>query len=420
MRGEEQRFGETVLRFDDPSGLWFELAGTTADPRAPWTGNGVAADAAIRGLHSVTMLVRSLPPSLALLTGVLGYAVVDESGERTRVAVGGHGPGHVIDIVVDPEAPRAVNGLGTVHHVAMAIATGEEQLALRQELLDRGVAVTEVRDRCYFQSIYFREPGGVLFEVATMQPGFTVDEDVASLGRDLKLPPWEEPYRATIEANLAAGGVPLMDPHAGQPVLTAGAPLGTAPVAVIMVHGRNAGPANILDLVPRLERPQVSYLAPAAAGRTWYPHSFLADIASNEPWLSSALAGLATLVGRATAAGVPRQRVVLLGFSQGACLAAEFAVRHAARYGGIVAFSGGVVGPPGTTWDASGDLAGTPAFFGCSDRDSHVPEFRVTESAELYARMGAAVTTRIYPGLGHQINDDEIAWAQALLDSLAG
>lgn len=209
-------------------------------------------------------------------------------------------------------------------------------------------------------------------------------------------------------------------PHAGQPVAEAGLPLGQAPVAVIMVHGRNAAPVNILDLVPRLARPHVTYLAPAAADRTWYPHSFLAEVASNEPGLSSGLGVLAALVGRVEAAGVPRTRIVLLGFSQGACLAAEFAVRHAARFGGVVAFSGGVVGPPGTTWTAPGDFAGTPMFFGCSDHDSHVPEWRVAESADLCTRLGAAVTRRVYPGMGHVVNDDEIAWTQRLLDDLAG
>ncbi len=210
-----------------------------------------------------------------------------------------------------------------------------------------------------------------------------------------------------------------MDPHAGQPLVERGVPLGQAPVAVILVHGRNAAPDNVLDLVPRLARPNVTYLAPAAAGRTWYPHSFLAEVASNEPGLSSGLAVLASLVGRVEAAGVPRTRIVLLGFSQGACLAAEFAVRHAARFGGVVAFSGGVVGPPGTVWTWPGDFAGTPMFFGCSDHDSHVPEWRVTESAELCTRLGAAVTRRIYPGMGHTVNDDEIAWTQRLLDTLA-
>jgi glyoxalase family protein len=149
------------------------------------------------------MTVRSVGPTLDLMTSVLGYTIVNKDGLRTRLAVGGDLPGHFIDVVEDLNAAPAVNGLGTVHHVAMAIATADEQLRLRAELLQLGVQVTEVRDRCYFQSIYFREPGGVLFEVATIQPGFTVDEPLSSLGRELKLPYWEEPHRASIESGLA-------------------------------------------------------------------------------------------------------------------------------------------------------------------------------------------------------------------------
>jgi predicted esterase len=210
-----------------------------------------------------------------------------------------------------------------------------------------------------------------------------------------------------------------MAPHDREPVTTLGAPLGAAPVAVILMHGRNAGPANILDLAARFLRPDLTYLAPAAAGRTWYPHSFLADRDSNEPGLSSALGVMADLVAQADAAGVPRRQVVIAGFSQGACLAAEFAVRHPARYGGIAVFSGGVIGPPGTVWPDTCDLAGTPMFFGCSDVDSHVPDARVSESAALCTRLGAAVTRRVYPGMGHLVNDDEIAWMQTLLATLA-
>ncbi len=210
-----------------------------------------------------------------------------------------------------------------------------------------------------------------------------------------------------------------MAPHDREPVTALGAPLGAAPVAVILMHGRNAGPANILDLAARFLRPDLTYLAPAAAGRTWYPHSFLADRESNEPGLSSALAVMARLVAEAEVAGVPRRQVVIAGFSQGACLAAEFAVRHPARYGGIAVYSGGVIGPPGTSWPETGDLAGTPMFFGCSDVDSHVPDARVGESAALCTRLGAEVTRRVYPGMGHLVNDDEIAWMQTLLAALA-
>lgn len=210
----------------------------------------------------------------------------------------------------------------------------------------------------------------------------------------------------------------IADPHADQPVLAAGKPLGQAPVVVIMIHGRGAGPANILDLVPALAQPNVTYLAPAAANNTWYPYSFMAEIDQNEPHLSSALSMLKNLVAQVEEARIARDRIVMLGFSQGACLTTEFALRNASRFGGVVAFSGGAIGPAGTTWDHSGGFEGTPMFFGCSDVDPHVPEARVRESADLCARLGAEVTTRIYPGMGHLVNDDEIAWARGLLQAL--
>jgi glyoxalase family protein len=198
----EPRFGEPVLRFSDRSGLMFELVATDRDRRAGWIAEGFEADTAIRGLHGVTLVVRNAAGTIDLMTRLLDYRVIDEAEHRTRLAAGADAPGHFIDVVADPNAAQAMNGLGTVHHVAMAIASEAEQLRLRAELLQYGCRVTEVRDRCYFKSIYFREPGGVLFEVATIQPGFTADEALASLGRDLKLPPWEEPNRLDIEAAL--------------------------------------------------------------------------------------------------------------------------------------------------------------------------------------------------------------------------
>jgi phospholipase/carboxylesterase len=210
------------------------------------------------------------------------------------------------------------------------------------------------------------------------------------------------------------------DPHAGQPLLAAGVPLDGARAAAILVHGRNAAPRNILELATPLAHPGVAFLAPAAAGHTWYPLSFLAERELNEPGLSSALRVLRQHVADTEALGIPRSRIVLLGFSQGACLAAEFALRHPGRYGGLVVFSGGLIGPPGTTWDVPGDFAGTPAFFGCSDVDAHVPRWRVDESAAVFTRMGAATDLRIYPGMGHLVNDDEIAAARAVIAAAAG
>jgi len=199
----EPRFGEPAIRFSDRSGLVFELVATDRDARTPWVADRFDEETAVRGLHSVTLVVRDAKPTVDLMTDVLGCRVLGESGRRIRMGIGGDIPGHVIDVAQDAGAPAMVNGLGTVHHVAMAVESDAEQLRMRDALLSRGLKVTEVRDRCYFKSIYFREPGGVLFELATLQPGFAVDESVTHLGRGLKLPPWEEPHRRDIEARLA-------------------------------------------------------------------------------------------------------------------------------------------------------------------------------------------------------------------------
>lgn len=211
---------------------------------------------------------------------------------------------------------------------------------------------------------------------------------------------------------------PTADPHAGQTVVAAGAPLGAGRAVVVMVHGRHAAPANVLDLVPRLDRRDVTYLAPAAADRTWYPLSFMAPRAQNEPWLSSALGALGRVVDMAAGAGVPPERLVVLGFSQGACLAAEFIARAPVICGGLVAFSGGLIGPPGTTWPDLAPRPGLAAFLGCSDVDAHVPWARVQESAAVFEGLGAAVDLRRYPGMGHLVDDDEIAAARAVIDQV--
>jgi glyoxalase family protein len=199
----EAHFGEPAIAFNDPSGLRFELIANDRDTRAAWTGT-VGKGSAIRGLHSVIMEVHRAQPSIDFLINVLGYHVVGASGGRTRMAAGDDAAGHLIDVLEQPDAKPAVNGIGTVHHVAMTIGSDREQVELRDQLLAAGVRVTDIRDRSYFRSIYFREPGGVLLEVATVEPGFAIDEPAATLGRDLKLPEWEEPHRASIEAKLAS------------------------------------------------------------------------------------------------------------------------------------------------------------------------------------------------------------------------
>jgi predicted esterase len=208
-------------------------------------------------------------------------------------------------------------------------------------------------------------------------------------------------------------------PHAGQPVVRVGAPLATARAAVIMIHGRGAAASNILELVPAIGHTGVAYLAPAAAHGTWYPESFMAPIERNEPGIGSGIAVIHSLFDELLAAGISAERVMLLGFSQGACLACTAVQRRPQRYGGVMVFSGGLIGPPGTIWSGTGSFLSTPVFLGCSDLDAHVPESRVRETAAVFERMGAEVTTRIYPGMGHLVNDAEIAAARELLARLA-
>jgi predicted esterase len=191
-------------------------------------------------------------------------------------------------------------------------------------------------------------------------------------------------------------------------VATAGKPLGDGRAVMILIHGRGADPESILTLLPALAHPDFTYLAPAAADGTWYPFGFMSPTARNEPGITSGIAVVHGLVDAAIAAGAPAERVILLGFSQGACLAVTAAQRRPRRYGGVVAYTGGLIGPPGTPWDESGDFDGTPTLVGGSDVDPHIPLQRLDETAAVLERMRAAVTKRVYPGMGHTVNQDEI------------
>jgi predicted esterase len=205
------------------------------------------------------------------------------------------------------------------------------------------------------------------------------------------------------------------DPHAGQPILTAGAALQEARLVAIMLHGRGASAEDILGLASEFTATDIAYLAPQAAGSTWYPYSFLSPIPQNQPGLDSALGVIARLCDQLEGQGISSERIALMGFSQGACLTSEFAARRARRYAAIAVFSGGVIGPPGTPRDYSDGFNETPVFFGCSDVDPHIPLDRVRESAALFKRMGADVDERIYPRMPHTIIADEIQAVDALL-----
>jgi len=203
-------------------------------------------------------------------------------------------------------------------------------------------------------------------------------------------------------------------------VAQAGSPLGREHPVAILLHGRGGTAQDMLSLAEAFGQPNVTYLAPQAPGRTWYPYSFLAPYEQNEPALSHALEIVAQVVSRVMREDIPANSILLLGFSQGGCLALEFAARNAKRYGAVVGLSAGLIGPKGAERNYGGSLAGTPVFIGCSDVDHHIPLWRVRESTEEMRRLGADVIERIYPRLGHTINDDEIMQVKKMLTELEG
>jgi predicted esterase len=208
--------------------------------------------------------------------------------------------------------------------------------------------------------------------------------------------------------------------HQNQPALQAGAPLEQAKAAMILLHGRGASAEDILSLAREFTAPNVAFVAPQAAGHTWYPNRFIAPASSNEPHLTSALETIGGIVAKLNEAGIASDHIFLLGFSQGACLALEYAARHPQRYAGMVALSGALIENGDQPRSYSGSLDGTPAFLGCSDADFHIPAQRVLRSEQVLRGMGANVTAKLYPHLGHTVNDDEIDAVNAMIKRVVG
>jgi phospholipase/carboxylesterase len=207
-----------------------------------------------------------------------------------------------------------------------------------------------------------------------------------------------------------------MDPHSGGEVLHAGAVLEEARGVVILLHGRGGSARDMLSLAGEFGVEALAFLAPQAAGSSWYPQSFLAARESNEPWLGSALKKVQSVVEMALAAGVEREQIVVAGFSQGACLTTEFMATHPARYAGAIAWTGGLIGPLGSDVSHGGDLEGTPVLLSGGDPDPHVPWVRVEETAEVLTGMRARVTMRRYPGKMHTVSAEEVELARALVE----
>lgn len=198
------------------------------------------------------------------------------------------------------------------------------------------------------------------------------------------------------------------DPHSGQPLLTAGVAPAQAAVGLVLVHGRGGDAPDMLNLAQALGLRDITYVAPQAANNTWYPQRFIAPLALNEPWLTSALQAVERAVEALRTGGLPPERTYLLGFSQGACLTLEYAARNAQRYAGVFGLSGGLIGPDALERHDTGSLAGTPIFLGCNEDDPHIPRRRVEHAAATLTALGAVVETRFYPGYGHGVNQDEI------------
>lgn len=203
--------------------------------------------------------------------------------------------------------------------------------------------------------------------------------------------------------------------HERGAVLTYGAPLEQATAAMVMIHGRGATAESILSLADEFDAQAFAYVAPQASGNEWYPYRFLEPPERNEPYLSSALAKVGAVVAHLEGAGIPAEKIMLLGFSQGACLTLEYAARNAKRYGGLVGLSGALIGPKDMPRSYAGSLAGTPVFLGCSDVDFHIPKDTVEASAETLRALGGEVTARLYRGMGHTVNADEIAAVREII-----
>jgi len=211
-----------------------------------------------------------------------------------------------------------------------------------------------------------------------------------------------------------------LDPHRDQPIHRLGADLPDAIGAIVMLHGRGASAEDILNLAQAMYHPRLAYLAPSAAAHAWYPHTFLSPREENEPWLSSALNKVDATVQLAIDAGIAKDRIMICGFSQGACLSTEYVASHPAKYAGLIAFTGGLMGPLGIKLSYPGDLEQTPAFFGSGDTDPYIPWQRVQQSAEVVEAMNAQVTLRRYPGRAHTVSADEVAFAMQMIVAAFG
>lgn len=416
-----ERFGNAVLTFEDPDGLSLELvAHTEADALPTWTEGPVEDEHAVRGFYSVTLWEDKGDETAALLTGRLGYRKFGEEDNVERFAHGGGGPGTLIDLRRAEGFWPGVMGVGTVHHVAFRAEDGGVQLELREQLLRDGLSPTPVVDRQYFRSVYLREPGGVLFEVATDPPGFTVDETPEALGRALKLPPQYERIRGELEATLPPLRLPTEAARPDFGEIDLGfmhrwLPREDAPTTLLMLHGTGGNEDALVSLGKMLE-PDASILSPRGKVlENGLPRFFrrLSEGVFDETDLKHRAGELAEFVRRAAEVyRLEPNSVVAVGYSNGANIASATLLLHPEVLSGAILFR------PMTPFEPDiSDLSGLPVFLSAGKRDPLVPTENVERLAAILEKAGAAVTLH-WEDAGHELTDNELRVARRWLSDL--
>jgi predicted esterase/catechol 2,3-dioxygenase-like lactoylglutathione lyase family enzyme len=430
---------EQVLSFKDNDGLLLEIVGHAgAEARRAWDGApGISRDQAIRGFHGVTLWVRSLEPTDEVLVGTLGFRPVSEQDNVRRYAVGDAGPGALIDVRAVGGFVEGALGAGSVHHVAWSVADDEAQLATRERVINAGLPATEVIDRNYFHSVYFNEPGGVLFELATIPPGFAIDETLEHLGERLMLPAQYEPMRAELEASLPRIHLPLslstmsaFNDVTG-PEDVSGDALGfihrylppaesealSGDTTLLMLHGTGGDEENLIPLGRDL-LPGAGILSPRGrvleGGAARFFRRIAEGVLDQEDLARRTEELAAFIAGAAQTYQLATDGIVAVGFSNGANIAASLLLRRPGVLGGAVLLSPMLPFEP----DAVVDLAGTPVFIGAGRSDPLVPAAQVERLAELLRERGAEVTLHWEAG-GHAIAQAEVDAARTWLARIA-
>ncbi len=423
---------ETVLAFRDHDGLMLRLVGhPAAETRVPWEhASGITPDNGIRGIHTVELWEEDGEPVEKLLSGVLGFRPHLEDEGIRRFAVADAAPGQIVDIRTIGGFMRATGGAGTVHHVAWSVPDLVVQKGIRESVLATGIDPTPVMDRMYFQSVYFREPGGVLFEVATAAPGFSLDEDISSLGSSLKLPPQFEGQRAEIEASLPNVHLPH---EVSGPLLSAEETMNTpslgfihrfepsktdSGITLLLLHGTGGDEDNLIQLGRELIG-NAALLSPRGKIlENGAPRFFrrLAEGVFDLEDLAFRTEELATFIAQASREyKIDTSRLVAVGFSNGANIAASLLLTKPGLLRGAVLLSPMLPFVP----DPLPSLDGTAVFIGAGRTDPLVPVDLAQDLSDLLERSGATVTLNWHPG-GHAVTATELQAAKEWLHSILG